>query len=252
MYAPTFSRKASGFVRQHGAFFVSGDASGLPADQLGSFTGSFWGAAGEMLTSPYPLAANLSNWSFDATNGDNPLHFRNDFETSPSANELMGFGNPAITTEAGGTDTPKACLKPGCSFSAKTNRDMKRHDLAVHEKAAPFFCTYPGCIREQGFARKDSRDRHVKHVHDRKRNSPVRSVARVNTMMGAASGYAVPEASEPAESGGVSLDSISKEEAVYLLNKEMRMRKALETKLREFQKRNEERDEMLMSMLSHK
>ncbi|KAB8294845.1 hypothetical protein EYC80_006806 [Monilinia laxa] len=51
---------------------------------------------------------------------------------------------------------------PTCHKSVKTKSELKKHDLR-HKK--PFVCSYPGCVRTEGFSTTNDLDRHTKSKH---------------------------------------------------------------------------------------
>ncbi|PHH92840.1 hypothetical protein CDD83_4512 [Cordyceps sp. RAO-2017] len=113
----------------------------------------------------------------------------------------------------------RKCPHPGCPFRAKNNRDVQRHQLAVHDKSESFFCNHKGCSRRKGWPRKDSRDRHVK-THARER-----------------------EPSEPKDAAGILLNPSYKEILLRL--------DQTEKQLRELQKRYQEREDRLLRALTN-
>ncbi|KAI8717073.1 hypothetical protein NCS52_00781700 [Fusarium sp. LHS14.1] len=240
----------------YGMFHMSHDACvGLPVGQLELSFGSTEDPLDGMLADSYSVADILPTWSFEATTGNDPFTSRAEPETNPNANKSASLDSMAMleTSDSGRKSSSlKACPNSGCPFRAKTKRDVARHHLAVHEKTALFFCEHPGCTRRRGWSRKDSRDRHVNTVHGRQRDSPLHSVARINTVLSPRSEYAGQESPEPTEPAGAPAESLSKEEALRQLYEERRMRLDVENQLQELRKRYEERDCMLLKFLASK
>ncbi|KAH8649601.1 hypothetical protein BGZ61DRAFT_542275 [Ilyonectria robusta] len=212
-----------------------------------------------MLAGSYLPANAPFTWSFDATNGNDPFAFRADSEPNTDMNKSTSVKG-AVATESsesvGNRAILKACPSPGCPFRAKTKRDVDRHHAAVHQKTALFFCEHRGCTRKGGWSRKDSRDRHVKAVHSRQCDSPLRSVARMSTMLSPWSEHAHTrrDASEPELKvpAGTLAESLSREEALRQLYEERRMRLDAENQLQMLRKNYEERDCMLLKVLANK
>ncbi|RYP79041.1 hypothetical protein DL771_000019 [Monosporascus sp. 5C6A] len=229
--------------------------AGLPVGELDLRSFGPLDLVGGAFGDPDSLANNLPTWSFDASIGDDPSIFRVNFEMDMHASESTSVGDKAATesSESGGKEgSLKACPNPDCTFRAKTNRDVERHHLAVHEKKALFFCKQQGCTRKGGWSRKDLRDRHVKIVHGRQRDVPLRSVTRTGTMLSPRPESAGCQPLKPKEPTGAEVESLSREEALRQLYEERRMRLGAENRLQALRKEYEERDCMLLKILAGK
>ncbi|KAH6973867.1 hypothetical protein BKA56DRAFT_620058 [Ilyonectria sp. MPI-CAGE-AT-0026] len=233
--------------------------AGLSTGQLDLFPGSPWDPVDGMLAGSYLPANPPFTWSFDATNGNDPFAFRADSEPNTNMNKstsVKGVVATESSESAGNRAILKACPSPGCPFRAKTKRDVDRHHAAVHQKTALFFCEHRGCTRKGGWSRKDSRDRHIKAVHSRQCDSPLRSIARMSTMLSPWSEHSHTrrDASEPELKvpAGTLAESLSREEALRQLYEERRMRLDAENQLQMLRKNYEERDCMLLKVLANK
>ncbi|RYP59634.1 hypothetical protein DL770_010162 [Monosporascus sp. CRB-9-2] len=229
--------------------------AGLPAGNLNLYSIGPLDLVGGAFADPDSLANSLPTWSFDGSIDDDPSIFRTNFEMDMHANESTSVRDKAATesSESGGKEgSLKACPNSDCTFRAKTNRDVERHHLAVHERKALFFCEHQGCKRKGGWSRKDLRDRHVKIVHGRQRNLPLRSVTRTSTILSPRPESAGWQPLKPKEPAGAEAESLSREEALRQLYEERRMRLGVENRLQALRKDYEERDCMLLKILAGK
>ncbi|RYP36686.1 hypothetical protein DL768_010922 [Monosporascus sp. mg162] len=229
--------------------------AGLPAGEPDLYSLGPLGLVGGSFADPEPLANSLPTWPFDASIDYDPSNFRANVEMGTHANQSTSVRDKAVTesSQSGGKEgSLKACPNSDCTFRAKTNRDVERHHLAVHEKKARFFCEHQGCTRKGGWSRKDLRDRHVKTVHGRQRNLPLRSVTRTRTILSPRPESAGWQPLKPKEPAGAEAESLSREEALRQLYEERRMRLEVENRLRALRKDYEERDCMLLKILAGK
>ncbi|KAJ2972324.1 hypothetical protein NUW58_g9207 [Xylaria curta] len=154
----------------------------LPLGQLdlSSFSGH-WDSVDGIVANSYLPPNFPPHWPLGAAVGDDPCTtlYGADKNKNMDVSQLGGGNIEAAKEELCESSKEagrKVCPSIGCVFSAKTKRDVERHNLAIHKKAALFFCEYSGCSRKGGWSRKDLRDRHEKTVHGRQRNGKPRSV----------------------------------------------------------------------------
>ncbi len=140
-----------------------------------------------------------------------------------------------------------------CELKFRSQSEIKRHRLAVHDKQRPFLCHEPGCNRNtKGFSRKDNFEVHVRNVH---------SVQPGDAGQSGKGGQLHPPSRTPKREHEMEdeLRSRSRKDLIKVVLEERencrierRRREELEEELKNAKRRHEEREDMWLKILTTK